>query len=219
MNKNTTDIVPRRSVALKLNKSAQRQVMIRAEAESGGYIPHISLDDVIRIAEAASVGRHGERDKLLVQTLFDGCLRVSEALRLTPGHIKQDADGWLASVFGKGGRTGIVAISPSLAAQLQAYAYRQQLRPDDRFFPFSRTRAFQIVQEAMQKAGVRKPDHVGTVHVLRHSGALERLRRTGNPKAVQEQLRHQTMRQTLRYFKTLQSDEAMKIQEKVDLGW
>ena len=171
-------------------------------------------------AEAASrEGRHRERDKLLVQTLFDGCLRVSEALRLRPRDIKQDAGGWRVEVFGKGGRPGVAAISPSLAAQLQAYAYRHSVKLQDRLFPITRTRAFQIVERAMTLAGVHKPEHVGAVHVLRHSGAIERLRLTGNPRAVQEQLRHQTARMTLRYFKTLQAEEALQINKGVDFGW
>ncbi len=46
---------------------------------------------------------------------------------------------------------------------------------------------------------VAGPPHVGAVHVLRHSGALERLKDTGNPQALQEQLGHTTAEMTLRY--------------------
>jgi cytochrome P450 len=55
--------------------------------------------------------------------------------------------------------------------------------------------------------------------VLRHSGALERLRATGNPRAVQEQLRYSTALMTMRYLKTLTVDEAIAIQEGVDFKW
>ena len=83
-----------------------------------------------------------------------------------------------------------MAISSSLAAELQAFAYRQQIAPGAKFFPISRPRAFQIISEAFDKAGIARPsrekDKVGTVYILRHSGAIERLRRTGNPKAVQD---------------------------------
>ena len=65
----------------------------------------------------------------------------------------------------------------------------------------------------------RKPEHVGTVHVLRHSGALARLAATGNPKAVQDQLRHKEARMTLRYLKTLSAQESIKIQQDVDSQW
>jgi integrase/recombinase XerD len=204
----------------RLNKNAQTQAIARAQAYEGGYVPHLGMAEMVAIAEAAAgFGRHRERDKLLVQTVFDSCLRISEALRLRPRDIRQDADGWQVEILGKGNRPGVVAISSSLAAQIQAYAYRRSLKPQDRLFPVTRTRAFQIIERAMAMAGIQKPDHVGAVHVLRHSGAIERLRVTGNPRAVQEQLRHQTARMTLRYFKTLQAEEALKVQKAVDFSW
>jgi integrase len=98
---------------------------------------------------------------------------------------RDDGDGWHLEVFGKGKRPGVAAISPSLAAELQSYAYRKEIKLDDRLFPIKRARAFQVCDLAMIAAGVSKPDHVGTVHVLRHSGALERLKTSGNPKVVQ----------------------------------
>ena len=95
----------------------------------------------------------------------------------------------------------------------------QKLKIEQQLFPFTRTRAFQIVDAAMEKSGITKPDHVGTIHVLRHSGALERLKVTGNPRAVQDQLRHADARMTLRYMKTLSSEESMRIQQSVDFNW
>jgi len=122
-----------------------------------------------------------ERNKLLIRTLFDGCLRVSEAIQIKPGDLFQ-ADGyWRVKVRGKGDKYSTVAISPSLATQLLAYAYNKGIERDARIFPVNPSRVFQIVQGAMEEAGVAKPGKVGSVHILRHSGALERLRETGNP--------------------------------------
>lgn len=91
--------------------------------------------------------------------------------------------------------------------------------PNDKLFPINRTRVFQIINEAFEVAGITKPDGVGTVHIMRHSGALERLQKTKNPQAVQEQLRHTSLRMTLRYMKTLAHDEALAIQSQVDFDW
>ena len=216
----TTSLVPMTHDGRTLNKRAQTLALARSQSETSGYVPHLSLADVVAIAEAAgSAGRYPQRNQLLVQTLFDGCLRVSEALGLRPVDIIQDPTGWRLRVLGKGRKPGVVAISSTLAAQLQAYAYRYQILPDQRLFPITRSRAFQIISNAMERAGIRKPDHVGTLHLLRHSGALERLRATGNPKSVQDQLRHTTARMTLRYFKTLQAEESIRIQQGVDFGW
>jgi integrase len=63
-----------------------------------------------------------------------------------------------------------------------------------------------------------KPSGVGMVHMLRHSGAIERLRLTGNPRSVQAQLGHKTIDMTMRYLRTLSDEEGVAIQAGVDLG-
>lgn len=216
----TTELVP--VTPGRLNKSSQQLAIRGAEAGAADYVPHLGIDQVRAIASAAS-GRNAERDRLLIMLLFDGCLRCSEALGVRPDDLGKAGTGWLVKIVGKGNKPGVAAISATLAAELQAYAYRQQIPPDSRLFPITRPRAFQIVTEAFTKAGITKPsrtrDKVGSVHILRHSGAIERLRQTGNPKAVQDQLRHKSARMTLRYLKTLSADESLRIQQQVDFDW
>ena len=48
---------------------------------------------------------------------------------------------------------------------------------------------------------------------------MARLRETGNPQALQEQLGHTTAKMTLRYLKTLTADEALRINQGVDFRW
>ncbi len=183
-------------------------------------VPHIGKEEVKRIAEAARElgrGRKGLRDELFILLLFDGCLRVSEALGLRPEDIRPGPQGFRVRVKGKGGRWGEAAISPSLAARLYAYIQEAGIKPGERIFKMTRQRAHQIVVRAFRAAGVPKPPGTGHCHVLRHSGALERLRITRNPRALQEQLRHLSPDMTLRYFKTLTREEALQIQEGVDL--
>ena len=193
-----------------------------AESGSASFIPHLDLDAVLRLIQAATDThpRTGERDGLLIALLFDGCLRVSEAIRLRPQDlIRTSAGGWVATVTGKGNKTAQVALSPSLVANLQSFAYRGQLPPDRPFFPISRVRVHQIMQEAFETSAIAKPEHVGAVHVLRHSGAIARLEQTGNPKALQDQLRHQDARMTLKYLKTVSAKRSLEIQQGVDFGW
>ena len=110
-------------------------------------------------------------------------------------------------------------MSASLVAQLQAYAYQHQVAPDARLFPITRQRAWQIVKAAMDRAGVVKPFFVGSVHVLRHSGAIDLLDHTGNPQAVQDQLGHATPAMTLRYMRTLRKRRSLEINQQVDRKW
>jgi site-specific recombinase XerC len=86
-------------------------------------------------------GKNGERDRLMIETLCDGCLRVSEGLGLRPKDLVQTDAGWIVRVVGKGRKPGEAAISSTLAAHLQSYAYRQGLPPDERFFNITPARA------------------------------------------------------------------------------
>ena len=51
-------------------------------------IPHISINEVRELADAARASARNviakERDSLLVVTVIDGALRVSEGLQITP---------------------------------------------------------------------------------------------------------------------------------------
>ena len=207
-------VVPYYPEGRKLYKSSrQLEAIRRARATEAEEVPHQSLDEVRRIID--SIPR--ERNRLLVQLLFDGCLRVSEALGVRPCDIQQSPSGWVVRIMGKGRRPGVAAISPSLGAALLAYCYQQGVALEARIFPVTRGRVHQIVSDAMRRAGVAKPRGVGAVHVLRHSGAIERLARTGNPKAVQTQLRHRSALMTLRYLKTLTAREGLEVQKGVEL--
>ena len=199
----------------KLKKVDQQLEIRRQQGYKADYVPHWGLVEVKALVEVTTK----ERDKLLVQFLFDSCCRISEALSVRPQDILQVAGGWQVRVLGKGKKHSAVAVSASLIAQLQAYAYRKGIKPDDRIFTINPSRAFQIIKAMAEKAGLVKPGGVGMVHILRHSGAIERLRRTNNPKAVQDQLRHSTAYMTMRYFKTLSHEESMAIQQEVDYRW
>jgi len=199
----------------KLHKVSQQLAIRREKEYQADYVPHLDLEQVRLICAIVKI-----RDRLVIQLLFDGCLRVSEALSVRPQDITQvSAGGWMVHILGKGNKRSAVAISSSLAAQLKAYAYDYSIKPEDRLFKITRFRVHQIVKAAMDKANIVKPDGVGSVHILRHSGALERLKRTGNPKAVQDQLRHKSALMTLRYMKTLSHEESLAIQQEVDLRW
>jgi len=211
--------------AVKLNKTGQQLAVRKAVAVAATerYVPHISLDDIQRLCSiAASTGYYAtrERNVLIIQALFDSCLRVSELLALRPKDIELVYNAYYLRVWtAKRKRYDTCSISSTMSAKLQSYAYRHKIEPDERLFTINRTRVFQIVSAAFKQAGIVKPDGVGTVHILRHSGALYRLRHTQSPPALQEQLRHSSMAMTLRYMRTLGHDEAMAIQSEVAYDW
>lgn len=220
--KNETALTVRADNTALRNKTSQVTAIQRAVAGAADYVPHVSAGQVKLMAAVASQNkRHGERNALLIKFLFDGCLRVSEALGARPIDLQRTPDGWTVKIMGKGSMPGVLAISASIAAELQSYCYRARISEPDPIFPVSRSQAFRIVTEAFDRAGIPRPskerDHVGGVHILRHSGAIERLRITGNPRATQSQLRHKSALMTIRYLKTLSADESLKIQQGVEL--
>ena len=201
-------------IARKVDNSSKMQQVRAGKEYAAPYVHHLKLEDIQRVVAVVK-----ERDRLLITFLFDSCFRVSEGLATRPCDIVQSKDGWLVHVLGKGRKRSVVALSASMAAQIQSYIYRHNIAPEARIFPITRQRAHALIQSIYNKAGIVVPDSVGACHLLRHSGAVARMRLTGNPKAVQDQLRHSSAAMTLRYLKTLSHEDSLKIQSGVDLGW
>ena len=157
-------------------------------------------------------GRRGERDSLLVRTLYETGLRISEALSITPAKIEKHGDGYAISIIGKGNKPRMIACPTPLANELMAYAYKHTLGTDSKIWMFSRTYAWLMINQAANRAGITKRIYP---HLFRHSDAIERLRQTGNPKALQLHLGHSSMSMTMRYLSTLSQEDAVKIQQQV----
>lgn len=181
-------------------------------ALAAGPVPHLSAEDITRLEFVAqSLSRkHGAEYGLFIRTTFDTALRVNEVLAIRPADIDMDSGPTVRVVREKGGHPPSCAISPTVATRLLSYAYRNQLANDDRFFTFNDRYAHRLVTKAAAQAGIKKPDGVGWVHLLRHSGAIERLRVTRHPPGVQAQLGHRSPYMTYRYWRTLQAEEALE---------
>jgi integrase len=109
----------------------------------------------------------------------------------------------------------MVACPEGLAHRIRSFAYSKEIGSDERIFPINRKRAWQIVKLAGEKANLRKRVWP---HLLRHSDAIERLRQTGNPKALQLHLGHSSALMTMRYLATLTAEDALRIQQQVEFG-
>lgn len=214
---------------LPIPSSASRALTHRA---TSSIVPHWSDADVRSLARSArEIARWpsiGQRDEILALTLYDACLRVSECIGLRPMDVLVDSQSAGLHIFHS--KTGYrqVAVSLGIAHQLRGYAYDHRIERTQRFFPVTRRRVWQIMEAAYRAAGLVKPGgnvqphqrggH-GTVHLLRHSGAIERLRRTGNPRSVQAQLGHRTIEMTMRYLATLTEEEGVALQASIDLAY
>ena len=176
-------------------------------------VSFITESEVYRLADVAKTMRDGERNELLILTMFQAALRVTEAVKLRVMD-KATVDGrHILLVQGKGDKPRLVAMPEKLSYHLGDYAHRHGLKPEDKFFPVTRIRAWQIIKECAGKAGIDRRIYC---HLLRHSGAIARLKRTGNPKSLQIHLGHADMKMTMRYLSTMQVAESLETESGVE---
>jgi len=182
-------------------------------AQALRIVPYLTCNEVRLLVEEARKRRYGERDALLILVLFQTGLRISEALSLTPSKIESFEGRPVLRVMGKGKKERVVALPERLADKMRAYAYEKGIKINERFFPINRQRAWQIIKEVAKKAKITKRVYP---HLLRHSDAIERLRRTGNPKALQHHLGHSSLVMVMRYLSTLTQEDSLRIQQQVE---
>ena len=184
-------------------------------AKAFSIVPYLTRDEIKRMVHAIG-GRHKARDELLILCLYQTGLRISEALSLTPRMIGSQDGKAVLFIVGKGRKPRMVACPNGLAHRLKSYAYDRRIEADSRFFTINRKRAWQIITKVAEDAGIHKRVYP---HLLRHSDAIERLRQTGNPKALQLHLGHSSPAMTLRYLSTLTAEDALRIQQDVDFDF
>jgi integrase/recombinase XerD len=171
-------------------------------------VSYLTEEDIRQLVESCKK----ERDKLLITLLFQTGVRISEALALTPAAIRNFEGKPAMEIVGKGKKLRMVALPVNLKEKLESYAYRVKIEPRMRFFDINRSRAWQILNEVREAAGMEKRVFP---HLLRHSDAIIRLRKTGNPKALQYHLGHSSPAMTLRYLSTLTQEDALRVQQEV----
>ena len=171
-------------------------------------VSYLTEEEIRQLVEACKK----ERDRLLITLLFQTGVRISEALALTPAAIRNFEGKPAMEIIGKGKKLRMVALPVNLKEKLESYAYRVKIEPRMRFFEINRSRAWQILNEVREAAGMEKRVFP---HLLRHSDAIIRLRKTGNPKALQYHLGHNSPAMTLRYLSTLTQEDALRVQQEV----
>jgi integrase/recombinase XerD len=176
-------------------------------------VPYLLPEEVQKLVDEAKKGRNGERDSLFILLLYQTGLRISEALSLTLAKIEQFEGKPVLNVIGKGNRPRLVSCPITLAQRLMGYVCKMGLNSQHRIFPFNRTRGWQIIKQAAIRAGFGKRVFP---HLLRHSDAIERLRQTGNPKALQHHLGHSSISMVMRYLSTLTQEDSLRIQQQVE---
>jgi integrase/recombinase XerD len=157
----------------------------------------LSEQDVQRIL----VAQQSPRNRILLQVLYLGGLRVSEATGLRWRNLHSRSDGGQITVFGKGGRTRYIAMPASLWSELTAL--RGAAGAEDPVFksrggkPLDRGRVRTILRKAAAEAGVAAQP---SPHWLRHAHASHALDHGAPIHLVQATLGHSSVAATSVYL-------------------
>lgn len=157
----------------------------------------LSRDEVMGMIYHAT----NQRDRLIIKTLYKTGLRCEELTRLTWSDVKpNDNGGAVLTVFGKGGKTRAVIISPDLYQDLLTINTGGNSDPifgSRKGGNLTTTQVGRIVRSAANAAGVEKPV---SPHWLRHSHASHSLENGAPIHVVQKSLGHASITTTERYL-------------------
>lgn len=140
------------------------------------------------------------KDKMLCEFLWRSGVRISEALSIR----KQDIDfknymirvRWLKS---RKYNERMVPMHPTLKLILEAYT--GGFNAEDKIFPYTRTRAYQIVHKWF----------AGHPHQFRHSYAVNFLRQGGRLEILHRLLGHKSLQATMEYTKIVPLDQGQEL--------
>lgn len=154
---------------------------------------HLSVDEVFALlkhlqAEVQKSPKADLRPLVMIQLLYGGGLRVSEALALTSADLDPVEN--RIFVTGKGGKSRWVPLPEKIFARVQ------KAMGEDFWGGASARQAYQWVRDAGKKAGLLKQIHP---HALRHSYATHLLLSGGDLRTLQELLGHASLAATERY--------------------
>ncbi len=146
---------------------------------------------------------HAHRNKAVIETLYACGLRVTELVNLKISHYFPDL-GWV-KVTGKNDKERMVPIAPSAIFQIDLYMSSERvhfnIHKDHTDYIFlnrrgkkiTRISIFQIIKEAVEKAGIKKNV---SPHTFRHSFASHLVEGGADLRAVQEMLGHESITTT-----------------------
>lgn len=144
-------------------------------AKKVGKIEYLTEQEYTALCQVTTHPEH----KLLIRLLWETGLRISEALSLKYGDIYPDG----INVLGKGNKQRMVHCQAPILGDLLRHA---RSHANDRIFQKVRTRsaAWALIKRLQKLTGINKRLHP---HIFRHSYAINFIKQTGNPWALQSQ--------------------------------
>lgn len=149
------------------------------------------------------------RNRLLLELMARGGMRISEVLKLTP----RDVDGRKLILRDpkSGNQTEVVFIPQKIADRLRAYTEQKGIEPDERIFGLTYQGARAVVNKAGKLVGIHLRPHDLRRHATTHAS------RSGTPIEIVSKviLRHANLSTTQRYLGKVSDTEALRWIENV----
>jgi integrase/recombinase XerD len=164
-------------------------------------------EDVLRMLAVDTA----PRDRVLLQLLYGGGLRVGEVCNLRWRNLRPHGDAGQVTVYGKGGRTRSIALPAPLWSELislrGAAATEQPVFQSRGGKPLDRGRVRVIVRQAAEQAGVAVSV---SPHWLRHAHASHALDHGAPIHLVQATLGHSSVATTSNYLHVRPGDSSAR---------
>lgn len=165
-------------------------------------LPEILSSDQIdtMISSIDMSGKHGHRNKAIIEVLYGCGLRVSELIGLKISHIFF-SEGYVR-VLGKGSKERLIPLGQSAGKSLEQYIQYERVHQNvaakdadlvfinNRGNGLSRVMIFTLVKALAKKSGIRASV---SPHTFRHSFATHLIENGADLRAVQDMLGHESI--------------------------
>jgi integrase len=172
---------------------------------------YFTRDEIARLLLACD----RPRDRLILRTMWETGVRVSELLSLTSSSIDFAGEALRVVTLKRHGHMRAVPIRPALLGELARHIAAGGIAADRRLFGITRQRVHQIVRRAAGIAGL--PADRAHPHTIRHSFAIACVLARVPVLVLAEWLGHASLSATLVYTKILCADSRRYLGD-VDFG-
>lgn len=191
------------SLAKSSGLGAARSALVKAGR--GGELPgYVTRDEVARALEL--LRQDGKnRLALFLDFLWLSGARVSEALAVRVCDVDFRAGLVTVKILKRRApETRNLPVRPAWLGFVAVAINLTGLKSDDRLFPWSRSRAFELVRDALLAAGVER--HRAHPHAIRHGHAIFALEQGAPLNVVQRALGHASLTTTSIYLRVTAQD-------------
>lgn len=178
---------------------SKKELVISLSAELPKYFVKPEIDRILVQA------KDNDKNYLLISLLWQTGARISEILDVKVKDIDFHGKALkLTTLKRRNKKQRVIPLQGHLIGILGAHVAAKELKREDRVLHITRQRAFQIVKEAVLKAGLDKER--AHPHIFRHSFAVNAVLQGVPILVIKNWLGHSNIQNTLIYMQILGSD-------------